>query len=93
MPLEIGRDLGWTLIHFLWQGLLLAALLHTILPAVPQRDCPAQLRPGHTGPDGAGAHRDVPVLHDFGKSGGLGFYRRRRSACIDRSLRPGWTGW
>jgi TonB family protein len=33
LPLAIGRDLGWTLIHFLWQGLLLAVLLHTILPA------------------------------------------------------------
>ena len=33
MPLETGRDLGWTLIHFLWQGLFLAALLNTILPA------------------------------------------------------------
>ena len=32
LPLEIGRDLGWTLIHFLWQGLLLAALLNLILP-------------------------------------------------------------
>jgi TonB family protein len=33
MPLETGRDIGWTLIHFLWQGLLLAALLNMILPA------------------------------------------------------------
>jgi TonB family protein len=32
MPLETGRDLGWTLIHFLWQGVLLAALLNAILP-------------------------------------------------------------
>lgn len=32
MPLATGQDLGWTLIHFLWQGLLLAALLRTILP-------------------------------------------------------------
>jgi len=32
MPLESVRDLGWTLIHFLWQGLLLAALLNAILP-------------------------------------------------------------
>src|SRR5665213_4102332 len=32
MPLETGRDLGCTLIHFLWQGLLLAALLNTLLP-------------------------------------------------------------
>jgi bla regulator protein BlaR1 len=33
MPLETARDLGWTLIHFLWQGGLLAALLNAILPA------------------------------------------------------------
>ncbi len=32
MPLETMRDLGWTLIHFLWQGLLLAALLNAALP-------------------------------------------------------------
>src|ERR1700744_5220006 len=31
-PVELVRDLGWTLIHFLWQGLLLAALLNAILP-------------------------------------------------------------
>jgi beta-lactamase regulating signal transducer with metallopeptidase domain len=32
LPLDIVRDIGWTLIHFLWQGLLLAALLNMILP-------------------------------------------------------------
>lgn len=32
IPLESGRDLGWALLHFLWQGLVLAALLNTILP-------------------------------------------------------------
>ena len=32
MPLETVRELGWTLIHFLWQGLLLAALLNAIRP-------------------------------------------------------------
>jgi TonB family protein len=32
MPLESARDLGWTLVHFLWQGALLAALLHILLP-------------------------------------------------------------
>lgn len=31
-PLNIAHDLGLTLVHFLWQGLLLAALLHTVLP-------------------------------------------------------------
>ncbi len=43
LPLAIGRDLGWTLIHFLWQGLLLAALLHAILPicrsAIARHNC------------------------------------------------------
>ncbi len=43
MPLETARDLGWTLIHFLWQGLLLAALLHIALPfcrsAIARHNC------------------------------------------------------
>ena len=43
MPLDVGRDLGWTLIHFLWQGLLLAALLHMALPlcrsAIARHNC------------------------------------------------------
>lgn len=43
MPLETGRELGWTLIHFLWQALLLAALLHAILPfchsAIARHNC------------------------------------------------------
>jgi bla regulator protein blaR1 len=32
LPFQAGRDLGWTLIHFLWQGALLAALLNAALP-------------------------------------------------------------
>jgi TonB family protein len=43
MPLQTGRDIGWTLIHFLWQGLFLAALLHTALPlcrsAIARHNC------------------------------------------------------
>lgn len=43
MPLELARDMGWTLIHFLWQGLFLAALLHAILPfcrsAIARHNC------------------------------------------------------
>lgn len=43
MPLETARDLGWTLIHFLWQGLLLAAVLNTVLPlcrsAIARHNC------------------------------------------------------
>lgn len=43
MPLAIGRDLGWTLIYFVWQGLLLAALLYTVMPlcrsAIARHNC------------------------------------------------------
>lgn len=43
LPLAIGHDLGWTLIHFLWQGLFLAALMHAILPicrsAIARHNC------------------------------------------------------
>ena len=39
MPLDAGRDLGWTLIHFLWQGALLAALSFPVL--VPALFCGA----------------------------------------------------
>ena len=43
MPLETVRDLGWTLIHFLWQGFFLAALLGAILPlcrsAIARHNC------------------------------------------------------
>lgn len=32
MSIATVRDLGWTLVHFLWQGLLPAALLQAVLP-------------------------------------------------------------
>jgi len=32
LPPELVRDLGWTLLHFLWQGIFLAAALNVILP-------------------------------------------------------------
>ena len=42
-PLNVAHELGLTLVHFLWQGLLLAALLHTILPlcrgAIARHNC------------------------------------------------------
>jgi bla regulator protein BlaR1 len=42
-PLNVAHDLGLTLVHFLWQGLLLAALLHTVLPlcrsAITRHNC------------------------------------------------------
>ena len=69
MPPETGRDLGWTLIHFLWQGLLLAALLNTLLPmcrsAIARHNCAVAtlvlmaLAPIAT----------FLFLHDFGKGG------------------------
>ena len=43
MTLEIVHDLGWTLMHFLWQGLLLAAVLGAVLPlcrsAIARHNC------------------------------------------------------
>jgi TonB family protein len=43
LPLNVAHDLALTLVHFLWQGLLLAALLHTILPlcrsAIARHNC------------------------------------------------------
>ena len=71
LPLEIGRDLGWTLIHFLWQGLLLAVLLNAILPicrnAIARHNCALAtlalmaLAPALT----------FLSIHDFTNSGGL----------------------
>ncbi len=43
LPLAMGSDIGWTLIHFLWQGMLLAGLLYAILPfcrsAITRHNC------------------------------------------------------
>ena len=71
LPLAIGRDLGWTLIHFLWQGLLLAVLLNAILPicrnAIARHNCALAtlalmaLAPALT----------FLSIHDFANSGGL----------------------
>ena len=70
MPLEIAQDLGWTLIHFLWQGLLLAALLNAILPlcrsAVVRHNCAlATLVMMAWAPVAT-----FLFLHDFGKNSG-----------------------
>ena len=70
MPLEIARDLGWTLIHFLWQGLLLTALLNAILPlcrnAVARHNCAlATLVMMAWAPVAT-----FLFLHDFGKNSG-----------------------
>jgi hypothetical protein len=67
MPLEIVQDLGWTLVHFLWQGLLLAALLNTLLPlcrsAIARHNCAlATLLTMAWAPA-----LTFMVLHDFGK--------------------------
>ncbi len=74
MPLETGRDLGWTLIHFLWQGLLLATLLHAILPicrsAVARHDCAlATLVLMAVAPVAT-----FLCIHDFGIGGGTGLF-------------------
>jgi bla regulator protein blaR1 len=43
LPPELAGDVGWTLIHFLWQGLALAGLLYVALPmcrsAASRHDC------------------------------------------------------
>ena len=43
LPPETGKDIGWTLMHFLWQGFLQAALLNTVLPicrsAIARHNC------------------------------------------------------
>ena len=70
LPLESVRDLGWTLIHFLWQGVLLAAVLNTILPlcrsAIARHNCALAI---------LGLMVLAPVLtflflHNFATSGG-----------------------
>lgn len=89
MPLETGRDLGWTLIHFLWQGFLLAALLHTILPlcrsAIARHNCALAtlvmmaLAPVLT----------FLFIHDFGSSSGAAQNAAGPAAAI---LAP-WMNW
>src|SRR5206468_10530032 len=69
-PLESARELGWTLIHFLWQGLLLAALLNTILPlcrrAMARHNCAlATLAMMAVAPVAT-----LLSIHDFGSNGG-----------------------
>ena len=89
LPLAIGRDLGWTLIHFLWQGLLLAVLLHTILPAcrsaIARHNCALTI---------LGLMALAPVLtflsiHDFAKSGGLA----TTAIPAPASIAAPWTDW
>jgi bla regulator protein blaR1 len=40
------RSLGWTLLHFLWQGVLLGALAAALLAALSQRSAAARYRVG-----------------------------------------------
>ncbi|HKX64073.1 MAG TPA: M56 family metallopeptidase [Rhizomicrobium sp.] len=89
LPLAIGRDLGWTLIHFLWQGLFLAALLHTILPAcrsaIARHNCALAI---------LGLMALAPVatflsIHDFAKSGGLA----GNPAAGPASITAPWMDW
>ena len=90
MPPEIGRDLGWTLIHFLWQGFLLAALLNVILPlcrsAIARHNCALAilvlmaLAPGAT----------FLFLHDFA---GSAAFAENAAAGPAASLITPWMNW
>jgi TonB family protein len=92
MPLETGRDLGWTLIHFLWQGLLLAALLNTMLPlcrsAIARHNWALAilvviaLAPALT----------FLSIHDFGKNGGAAL-PDATSLLPSASLLAPWMKW
>jgi len=89
LPLAIGRDLGWTLIHFLWQGLLLAALLHTILPA-----CRSAIARHNYALATLGLMALAPIatflsIHDFANSSGLAVSATAGPAAIAAP----WTDW
>jgi TonB family protein len=87
LPLAIGRDLGWTLIHFLWQGLFLAALLQTILPicrsAIARHNCALAI---------LGLMALAPVvtflsIHDFAENRGLPV------SAASAPVSAAWTDW
>lgn len=87
LPLEIGRDLGWTLIHFLWQGLILAALLSMALPlcrsAMARHNCAlATLALMVLAPIAT-----FLSIHDFTNSGGFA------QATIPASAAAPWIDW
>jgi TonB family protein len=94
MPLATGRDLGWTLIHFLWQGLLLAALLNAILPlcrsAIARHNCALAilammaLAPALT----------FLSIHDFGVNGGAALSENAAAGPLaSASLLAPWMNW
>lgn len=87
-------ELGWTLIHFLWQGFLLAALLHTILPlcrgATARHNCALAtlvlmaLAPIAT----------FLVLHDSGHGGTAALPQSGAAAPLASPSHPSpWMGW
>src|SRR5258708_39599381 len=90
MPLDFGRDLGWTLIHFLRQGVLLAALLYAILPicrsAIARHNCALAilvlmaLAPVAT----------FLSIHDFAKSGGAALSDGGGPIASASLFAPGW---
>ena len=94
MPLETGRDLGWTLIHFLWQGLLLAALLNTILPvcrsAIARHNCALAI---------LAVMALAPIatflsIHDFGKNGGAALPESAAAGLLpSASIFVPWMDW
>lgn len=94
MPLETGRDLGWTLVHFLWQGLLLAVLLNAALPlcrgAIARHNCALAT---------LAAMVLAPIatflsLHDFGTGGGAALPLRVAATPLASAPAPApWTNW
>lgn len=87
LPLAIGRDLCWTLIHFLWQGLFLAALLHTILPfcrsAIARHNCALAI----LGLMALAPFATFLSIHDLANSGGLA------TGPIPASAAAPWIDW
>ena len=53
------HSLGWTLLHFLWQGTAVAALAAVLMTLMPSRLHPLHAGSGRTGPDARRAGRNV----------------------------------
>jgi bla regulator protein blaR1 len=92
MPLEMGRDLGWTLVHFLWQGLFLAALLSAILPicrsAIARHNCAlATLAMMALAPVAT-----FLSIHGFGKNGGVTLAGSAAAGPLPSASAP-WMDW
>ena len=73
IPVAIVCDLGWTLIHFLWQGLVLAAALNVILPlcrSALEAPRPSPSARGFYGAGSAGAGTVPATLSGVTEGGG-----------------------